>query len=319
VSASILDVVDLEVHYSTRRGPVKAVDGVSFSVGEGETLGIVGETGCGKSTLGKAIIGVLPPGTKVRGQLRLRGNDLLHMPESQLQQIRGRDLALIFQDPMTRLDPMMTIEKHFIETIRSHERVSDEEARGRAVRVLASMGIAENRLRSYPHEFSGGMRQRIMIAMALVMNPSMLIADEPTTALDVIVEAQILDILRELREAFKMSLVLITHNLAIVAETCDRVAVMYAGKLVEVGGVMDVFKRPIHPYTQGLLASLIHLDSKKLSSIDGLPPDLIDPPSGCRFHPRCRFAQAVCIREEPRLEEYRPGQIAACHFGRDFL
>ena len=315
----MLEVRDLRVYYETRRGPVKAVDGVSLSIQEGETFGIVGETGCGKSTLGKAILGLLPPRTKVSGELQLRGEDILTMGKGRLRSVRGRDLALIFQDPMTRLDPLMTIERHFVETIQSHEKVPDNEAHARAARVLASMGIPESRLRNYPHEFSGGMRQRIMIAMALVMNPKVLIADEPTTALDVIVEAQILDILRTLRETYRMSLILITHNLGIVAETSDRVAVMYAGKFVEVGGVRDVFKRPIHPYTQGLLASVIHMESTKLSSIDGLPPDLLDPPSGCRFHPRCRYAQEICHTDEPPLLEYRPGHFAACHFGRDFV
>ncbi len=316
---AVLEGKDLRVHYRTRRGPVHAVDGVSFEVREGETFGIVGETGCGKSTLGKAILGILPPHTTVTGELRLHGEDLLAMDRGRLRAIRGKDLALIFQDPMTRLDPLMTIERHFIETIQAHETVSDNEARARAVKVLASMGVPPTRLRNYPHEFSGGMRQRIMIAMALVMNPSVLIADEPTTALDVIVEAQILDILKELRRAYQMSLILITHNLGIVAETCDRVAVMYAGKFAEVGGVRDVFKRPIHPYTQGLLASIIHMESTKLSSIEGLPPDLLDPPPGCRFHPRCRYAKEICAQQEPLLEDYRPGQVAACHFGKDFV
>ncbi len=315
----VLEARDLRVHYRTRRGPVKAVDGVSFSIAEGETFGIVGETGCGKTTLGKAILGVLPSGTTVSGELRLRGEDLLAADEARLRHLRGGDLALIFQDPMTRLDPLMNIEDHFVETIRSHERTSKGEARSRSVRVLAGMGIPESRLRSYPHEFSGGMRQRIMIAMALVMNPKLLVADEPTTALDVIVEAQILDILRLLRETYQMSLILITHNLGIVAESSDRVAVMYAGKFAEVGSVRDVFKSPIHPYTQGLLSSVIHMESTRLSSIDGLPPDLLSPPTGCRFHPRCRYAQDVCTREEPPLASYRSGQSAACHFGRDFV
>jgi len=318
VTEPVLEARDLRVHYRTRRGSVKAVDGVSFAIGEGETFGVVGETGCGKSTLGKAILGILPTGTTVSGELRLRGEDLLAAPDRRLRELRGRDLALIFQDPMTRLDPLMSIEDHFVETIRSHERTSKDEARARSLRVLAGMGIPESRFRSYPHEFSGGMRQRIMIAMALVMNPKLLVADEPTTALDVIVEAQILDILRALRETYRMTLMLITHNLGIVAESSDRVAVMYAGKVVEVGSVRDVFKRPIHPYTQGLLASVIHMESTKLSSIDGLPPDLLSPPPGCRFHPRCQFAKEICAGEEPALVSYRPGQSAACHFGRDF-
>ena len=214
----------------------------------------------------------------------------------------------------------MTIRDHFIETIRVHEpSVSKADATERAAEALRSMGIPRSRLNNYPHEFSGGMRQRIMIAMAIVLKPKLLVADEPTTALDVIVEAQILDILRDLKRAYSMSLLLITHNLGIVAEVCDRAAVMYAGKFAELGSVGDVFRRPIHPYTQGLLASTIHLQTKELRSIDGLPPSLLDPPSGCRFHPRCPYAKEICTQEEPAMVEYRPGQIAACHFGRDFL
>ncbi len=316
----ILEVRDLRVYYSTKRGPVHAVDGVSFDLHAGETLGVVGETGCGKSTLGKSILGLLPPRTQVTGRLALRGRDLVGISEAELRRLRGEELALIFQDPMTRLDPLMTIREHFVETIRAHDRtVSADEAAERAAHVLRSMGISDNRLNHYPHEFSGGMRQRIMIALALVLNPKLLVADEPTTALDVIVEAQILDILRDLRRAYSMSLLLITHNLGIVAEVCDRVAVMYAGQFVEVGPVETIFRRPIHPYTQGLLASTISMATKELRSIDGLPPSLLTPPSGCRFHPRCPYAQDICTREEPAIVEYRPGQPAACHFGKDFV
>ncbi len=316
---AVLEAEDLRVHYQTRRGPVHAVDGVSFSVREGETIGVVGETGCGKSTLGKAILGILPPRTRVEGRLQFGERNLTSLPEEPFRKIRGRDIALIFQDPVTRLDPLLTIEAHFVETIAAHEKVPRKEAVDRAVKALASMGIPESRLRHYPHEFSGGMRQRIMIAMSLVMHPKLLIADEPTTSLDVIVEAQILEILEDLRRAFKMSVVLITHNLGIVAEVCDRVAVMYAGQFVELGSVYDVFKRPIHPYTRGLLQSTIHMDSKELYSIDGLPPDLVDPPAACRFHPRCPYAKEICSTRDPEWIEYRPGHFASCHFGKDFL
>ncbi len=320
MTETLIEAKDLVVHYDTRRGPVLAVDGVTLRLAKGETLGVVGETGCGKSTLGKAILGILPPRTEVSGSLQLRGKELIHLAEPEYRRLRGEELALIFQDPMTRLDPLMTIRDHFIETIKVHDkRASKEDAVKRAAKVLRSMGIPESRLDHYPHEFSGGMRQRIMIAMALVLRPKLLVADEPTTALDVIVEAQILDILRDLRRAYAMSLILITHNLGIVAEICDRTAVMYAGKIVEIGPVDGVFRRPIHPYTAGLLASTIHLGTKELRSIDGAPPSLLDPPTGCRFHPRCAFAKDVCKEKEPPMVEYRPDHLAACHFGGDFV
>jgi len=319
VTDTVIEADDLKVYYHTRRGPVHAVDGVSFAVREGETIGIVGETGCGKSTLGKSILGVLPPRTLVEGTLRFDERELTALSEEEFRKIRGKDIALIFQDPVTRLDPLLTIEDHFVETIQAHENVSRKNAVERAIKALASMGIPESRMKHYPHEFSGGMRQRIMIAMSIVMNPKLLIADEPTTSLDVIVEAQILEILEDLRREYKMSLILITHNLGIVAEVCDRVAVMYAGRFVELGGVWDVFKRPVHPYTRGLLQSTIHMESKELYSIEGLPPDLIQPPPACRFHPRCPYAQEVCRTRDPEWVEYRPGQSASCHFGKDFL
>jgi len=306
VSETVLSAQNLRVHYHTRRGPVKAVDGVTFDLNEGETLGVVGETGCGKSTLAKVTLGLLPPRTEVSGSLKLRGKELLEISPAEYRHLRGEELALIFQDPMTRLDPLMSIREHFVETLRAHDKkLSKAEASERAIDILRSMGIPESRIDDFPHEFSGGMRQRIMIAMAIVLRPKLLVADEPTTALDVIVEAQILDILRDLRRAYSMSLILITHNLGIVAQVCDRTAVMYAGRLAELGSVADVFRRPIHPYTQGLLASTIHLDTRELRSIDGLPPSLLDPPTGCRFH--------------PPMVEYRPGHFAACHFGADFL
>jgi peptide/nickel transport system ATP-binding protein len=320
VSEIVLEARHLQVHYRTKRGFVRAVDGVDFDLRVGETLGVVGETGCGKSTLGKAILGLLPPGTRTNGSLAFRGRNLLQLRQSEYRDLRGKEIAVIFQDPMTRLDPLMTIRDHFVETIRVHEPSADrEEATKRAAEALRAMGIPESRLNHYPHEFSGGMRQRIMIAMAIVMRPSLVIADEPTTALDVIVEAQILDILRDLREAYGMSLLLITHNLGVVAQVCDRASVMYAGRFAELGPVQEVFRRPIHPYTQGLLASTIHLETKQLHSIDGQPPSLLFPPNGCRFHPRCEYAQDICVKDEPAMLEYRPMQAASCHFGKDFV
>lgn len=316
----VLEARELSVHYSSRRGPVKAVDGVTFDLAAGETLGVVGETGCGKSTLGKAILGILPPRTKVDGSLKFRGKELLGLPEDEYRRMRGEELAVIFQDPMTRLDPLMTVRDHFVEEIRSHDKsLRSDKAVEQAERALRSMGIPPSRLGYYPHELSGGMRQRIMIAMTLVLRPQLLVADEPTTALDVIVEAQILDLLRDLRKAYSMALLLITHNLGIIAEIADQTAVMYAGKLAELGPVGDVFRRPIHPYTQGLLASTIHLGTTELRSIDGTPPSLLDPPAGCRFHPRCPYAKEICTTTEPPMVEYRRGHFAACHFGRDFV
>ncbi len=265
MSDTVLEARNLRVLYRTKRGPVRAVDGVSFDLRAGETLGVVGETGSGKSTLGKAVLGILPPGTTKKGELLFERKNLLTLPDGQLRRLRGKEIALIFQDPMTRLDPLMTIEDHFLETIRAHESVSAEEARERTL------------------------------------------------------EGQILEILEDLKRAYGMSLLLITHNLGIVAEVCDTVGVMYAGLFVEYGPVRDVFKRPIHPYTRGLLASIIHLDSSELVSIDGLPPDLVTPPAGCRFHPRCPYVQDVCRTTAPEWVEYRPGHFALCHFGRDFL
>jgi peptide/nickel transport system ATP-binding protein len=298
---------------------VHALDNISLDVASGESVGIVGETGSGKSTLGKTVLEILPPRTEVNGRVLFLGKELSQLDHDAIRHTRGEKIALIFQDPMTRLNPLMTIADHFVEAIRAHERVSKQEALRRAEATLTSMRVPESRIHNYPHEFSGGMRQRIMIALALVLNPSLLVADEPTTSLDVIVEAQILEILEDLKRTYKMSLLLITHNLGIVAEVCDRVAVFYAGKIVEIGSADDIFNRPIHPYTRLLLQSIIHLDTKELHSIEGVPPDLVSPPTGCRFHPRCPYAQAVCREKVPPLEEFRKDQRAACLFGKDFL
>jgi peptide/nickel transport system ATP-binding protein len=314
VSEPILSIRDLRVWYGTPGDPVRAVDGVSLDVRPGETLGLVGESGCGKSTLGRAILGLLPDSAALSGEVRLRGRDLAGLSARELRALRGPELGLVFQEPMTRLDPLMTVERHFLETLEAHERdIERNEARRRSLEALAAMGIPPTRFKQYPHEFSGGMRQRIMIALALVLRPSMVVADEPTTALDVIVEAQILGILADLRKGFDTALLLITHNLGIVAEACDRVAVMYAGEIVEEGDVRQVFAKPAHPYTRDLLASIISLRTTGLHYIPGAPPNLIHPPPACRFHPRCPNAMRVCAEKHPievRLEagEHEPGE-----------
>jgi peptide/nickel transport system ATP-binding protein len=288
---------------------VRAVDGVSLDIGAGEVLGLVGESGCGKSTLGRGILGLLPEGASSDGEVLYGGRNLVGLPQKAIRRLRGPDLGLVFQEPMTRLNPLMRIEDHFRETLEQHEPgLDDREVRARSLETLGAMGIPPTRFRQYPHEFSGGMRQRIMIALALVLRPKLLIADEPTTSLDVIVEGQILAILADLKANFGTALLLITHNFGIVAESCDRVAVMYAGQIVEEGQVREVFVDPAHPYTRELLRSTISLDTEELHSIPGAPPNLIDPPPACRFNPRCPSAMRVCISKPPieqRLENDR--------------
>jgi len=260
----------------------------------------VGESGCGKSTLGRGILGLLPEGAVSDGQVLYEGRDLVGMSRKELRKLRGPDLGLIFQEPMTRLNPLLRIEDHFSEALKRHEPDLDKrEIRRRSLETLGQMGIPPTRFRQYPYEFSGGMRQRIMIALALVLRPKLLVADEPTTALDVIVEAQILGILADLKRSFDTALLLITHNLGIIAEACDRVAVMYAGRIVEEGPARNLFAEPAHPYTRELLRSTISLETKVLHSIPGAPPNLINPPSGCRFHPRCPDVMRVCPEKAP--------------------
>jgi peptide/nickel transport system ATP-binding protein len=296
----VISARDVRVWYGTTRGAIRAVDGVSFDLAPGETLGLVGESGCGKSTLGRGLMGLLPEGAKRDGEVLYKGNDILSMSSKKSYALRGSDMGMIFQEPLTRLNPLMRISAHFEETIKQHEPdLSKQELRRRALEVLRLMGIPPTRYMSYPHEFSGGMRQRLMIALALVLRPNFVVADEPTTALDVLVEAQIVQILNDLRRNFRTALLLITHNLGIVAEACDRVAVMYAGRIVEQGDVADVFKNPRHPYTRELLRSTISLKTTGLNFIPGAPPDLVDPPDGCRFHPRCPDAMKVCATKNP--------------------
>ncbi len=309
----VISVRDLRVWYGTERGAVRAVDGVSFDLRKGEILGLVGESGCGKSTLGRGLLGLLPTGAAMDGELRFEGRDILALPKKQMHRMRGPQLGMIFQEPLTRLNPLMRISEHFEETLKQHHPgISKDEARQRSLEVLRVMGIAPTRFRSYPHEFSGGMRQRLMIALALVLRPAFVVADEPSTALDVLVEAQIIRILHDLRREFDTSLLLITHNLGIIAEACDRVAVMYAGEIVEIGDAREVFSNPQHSYTRELLRSTISLSTTGLNYIPGAPPDLADPPSGCHFHPRCPDAMEVCRDQHPVHRRHPGGSQAQC-------
>ncbi len=309
----VLSVRDLRVWYGTDRGAVRAVDGVSFDLHQGETLGLVGESGSGKSTLGRGLLRLLPVGAQTDGEIVFKGEDLQAKSVKEMRTYRGPELGMIFQEPMTRLNPLMRISEHFEEAVKVHaDDVDREEIRSRALEVLRLMGIPPTRYRSYPHEFSGGMRQRLMIALALVLRPAFVVADEPTTALDVLVEAQIIAILRDLRRDFDTSLLLITHNLGIVAESCDRVAVMYAGRIVEVGAVEEVFGDPKHPYTQALLKSTISLSTTGLHFIPGAPPDLVEPPDACRFHPRCERAMQICADTFPQPVSVEPGHRVEC-------
>jgi peptide/nickel transport system ATP-binding protein len=309
----VLSVRDLRVWYGSPRGAVRAVDGVTFDLRPGETLGLVGESGCGKSTLGRGLLGLLPRGAYVDGDLEFKGAPMPPIGSKAQRDMRGGELGMIFQEPMTRLNPLMRISEHFEEALRAHvPKISKDDVKHRALEVLRMMGIPPTRYRSYPHEFSGGMRQRLMIALALVLRPAFVVADEPTTALDVLVEAQIIRILHDLRRDFDTSLLLITHNLGIVAEACDRVAVMYAGRIVEIGDAEQVFTEPQHPYTQELLRSTISLSTTGLNFIPGAPPDLIDPPSGCHFHPRCPKAMQVCRSKVPVDLRLAYGQRVEC-------
>jgi len=318
VTEPVLQVKGLKTQFFTDDGVVQAVDDISFDLHAGETLGIVGESGCGKSVTALSILRLVQePGRIVAGQILFRGDDLVTMPEEEVRHIRGKDIAMIFQDPLSSLNPVLRVGFQIAEAIEAHERIPGKVALGRAVQLLKQVRIpaAESRVRDYPHQFSGGMRQRAMIAMALANSPSILIADEPTTALDVTVQAQILELLRDLNEDLKTAIILITHNMGVVAGLCSRVIVMYAGRIVEHGPVNQIFKNPQHPYTWSLLQSMPRLDSdrrKRLVSIEGLPPDLIAPPSGCRFNPRCQFKIGRCLHDDPPLMEVSPEQEAAC-------
>ena len=314
----LLEVRDLCTHFFTDDGVVRAVDGVSYRLSAGETLAVVGESGSGKSVTSLSILRLVPspPGRIVGGSIRFRGRDLLSLPESEMRAIRGREISMIFQEPMTSLNPVHTCGDQIAEVVRLHEKLGKAEARARAIEMLRLVGIPspETRVDEYPHQMSGGMRQRIMIAMALVCRPAVLIADEPTTALDVTIQAQILDLLQRLRSEFGMAVLLITHDLGVVAETADRVAVMYAGQVVEQGDVRTVFRATRHPYTAGLLASLPRLGGQagRLRVIPGTVPDPAAFPSGCRFHPRCPIALERCRREVPELRAFTSDHEVRC-------
>ncbi|HEX3707304.1 MAG TPA: dipeptide/oligopeptide/nickel ABC transporter permease/ATP-binding protein [Mycobacteriales bacterium] len=309
----VIKVRDLRVWYGSERGPVQAVDGVSLDVRQGETLGVVGESGCGKSTLARGLLGLLPPGAISDGVVEFEGRNLVTLPQEELRWLRGPSLGMVFQEPMTRLDPLMRVSAHFAEALHTHEpQLPDDEVRRRSLDALAGMGIPPTRFDNYPYEFSGGMRQRILIALTLVMGPKFVIADEPTTALDVLVEAQILEIIADIKRNFDTAVLFITHNLGIVAESCDRVAVMYAGRIVEQGPVSSVFAEPQHPYTRELLASTISLSTTGLHYIDGSPPDLLAPPAGCRFNPRCPDVMPVCLERFPQAVDLGGGHPVEC-------
>jgi peptide/nickel transport system ATP-binding protein len=316
---ALLEIRDLHVRFETRDGVVHAVDGVSLEVDRRRTLGVVGESGSGKSVTALTVMGLTRlPNATIEGTVLLDGVDLLELPPDELRRVRGKRVAMIFQDPLSSLHPLYKIGWQLVEAIRAHERVSERAARARALEALQEVGIpsAADRLQSYPHELSGGMRQRVMIAMALVLDPELLIADEPTTALDVTVQAQILDLVRALQADHGTAVVLITHDLGVIAETAHDVAVMYAGRVAELGPLTGVIDRPEHPYTWGLLQSLPGAEtsrSEPLHPIEGTPPSLIAVPSGCAFHPRCPYVLPVCPRERPALLPTAPGHAVACH------
>jgi oligopeptide/dipeptide ABC transporter ATP-binding protein len=304
LETNILEIENLQVHFPIHIGTVRAVEDVNLQLEQGEVMGLVGESGCGKSTLGFSILRLLrPPGIIAAGKISYHGDDIAKMDEKHLLEMRGRRISMIFQDPLTSLNPLFRVGDQFVETIQTHENgVSKKEALKRAADMLTRLGIAAERLLEYPHQMSGGMRQRIMIGIALILNPDLLIADEPTTSLDVIVEAQFLDMLNELREQFNLTILLISHNLGIVAQMADRITVMYGGRIAEIGRAEAVFADPKHPYTQGLLASIpnIKLEQPELMTMPGAPPDLVNPPSGCVFHPRCPRMMEICKKEVPQ-------------------
>ncbi|MEC4018485.1 ABC transporter ATP-binding protein [Streptomyces sp. H27-D2] len=324
-SGPLLEVRDLHVEFHTRDGIVKAVNGVNYSVGAGETLAVLGESGSGKSVTAQAVMGILdmPPGRIPRGEILYRGRNMLEMSGEQRRKIRGAKIAMIFQDALSSLNPVLSVGYQLGEMFRVHQGMSKKAAKVKAIGLMDRVGIpaAKERIGDYPHQFSGGMRQRIMIAMALALEPDLIIADEPTTALDVTVQAQVMDLLAELQREFNMGLILITHDLGVVADVADKIAVMYAGRIVETAPVRELYKRPAHPYTRGLLDSIPRLDQKghELYAIKGLPPNLLNIPAGCAFSPRCPKAQDICRTDVPALEQVSDERASACHFWKETI
>lgn len=314
---AFLSVRDLEVIYTSGKKIVRAVGGVSFDLKKGKTLALVGETGAGKTTIAKAILGILPvPPSKVKGgEIFFEGEDLLKKPEKEMLKVRGEKIAMIFQDPMTALNPLMTVGEQIAEGLLLHNDYTKEEAAKEAEKMLETVGIPAARSSEFPFEFSGGMKQRVVIAMALACNPLLLLADEPTTALDVTIQAQVLDLINDLKRKYNSAMILITHDLGVVAQTCDEVAVIYAGKIVEYADKKGLFLHPSHPYTKGLFGSLPSMndDSDRLTPIKGLPPDPTELPEGCAFHPRCPYADEQCRKGNIPLEEIAPGHFCRCH------
>ncbi|MEM1485046.1 ABC transporter ATP-binding protein [Oscillospiraceae bacterium PP1C4] len=312
----ILDVKDLVVHYETEDGNVKAVNGIDIQLGRGKTLGLVGETGAGKTTAALAILRLVPepPGVIKKGSIHVDGNDMMSLSPTQLEQVRGKEVSMIFQDPMTALNPVFTVGEQIAESIEIHEKLPKAKAYEKAVEMLEMVGIPGNRAGEYPHQFSGGMKQRVVIAIALACNPKLLIADEPTTALDVTIQAQVLDLMKKLKIQYDTAMILITHDLGIVAEVCDEVMVMYAGRIIEQGTLEEVFNETMHPYTEGLFNSLPNIKNRQaeLKPIPGLMPDPTDLPVGCAFAPRCEYTTQACLDAQPEIRNMGGSHLVAC-------
>jgi peptide/nickel transport system ATP-binding protein len=314
----LLDVQNLATYYTTLRGPVRAVEDVTFQLEKGEAMGLAGESGCGKTTVALSLLRILPyNGRIIRGKILLNQKDIVQLSESKIRKdIRWKSMSLIFQGAMNALNPVYKIENQIVEAIRIHEpNVSKSEARERVGKLFEMVGVEAARAKNYPHEFSGGMRQRAMIAMALASNPDVVIADEPGTALDVIVQAQVLKLLNELKKSLDLSIIMITHDLSLITETCEKLVIMYAGNIAESGDIIAIHKKPLHPYTQDLISAFpnIRAEKHRMTSIPGSPPDLLQPPPGCRFHPRCKYAMDICRKEIPKLIEADKNHYVACH------